>query len=63
MITICKDTTGRGTIDNPQFVAFLRHGHLPAQELWLEARNEKEAEFDVVRRFPELRDETFIHKS
>ncbi len=47
-----RDTHSRGTIDEPQYVIFIRWGRQPAQELWLKAHTAPGALEEAKRRFP-----------
>jgi hypothetical protein len=58
MLTIEKDTHGRGTPARPQYVVFLRYGKAPAQEMWLLAQTADAAMIEAQRRMP---GETFRH--
>jgi len=51
-----RNTTSRGTPDQPQYLIFLRYGSMPAFECWLDARSDEEALAEARRRFPEISD-------
>ena len=53
MLTIEEDTHGRGTVDRPQYLIFLRYGTRPAQELWLAGHTKESALAEARERFPD----------
>ena len=46
-----KDTTVRGTVDNPVYLVFLRYGERPEFEQWLKAKTDADAIKEVDELF------------